>query len=102
MENQIKFEEGKFKHSISTFCLVNREGYEVEKFYGLDQETNALKRTIDFLIETGYARLIQGPGTWLELDLDKGVVSKDGSYHSHYIPPNFYETLDDEIKSKLK
>jgi hypothetical protein len=95
-----KYYEHKYKHLWDHYVIINAEGYEVEVIVG--DENRAIKSAINLAIETGYANLVQGPGTFLKLDMERGLISPDGGYHDFCIPPNIYEELDDEIKEKLK
>ena len=95
-----KYYEGKYKHAIQVCSVINRDGYELEIF--LQDELSAVNKAISILLEEGYVRIVNGPGTWLELDLERGVVSPDGFPHSYCIPPDIWEKLDDETREKLK
>ena len=95
-----KYYEGKYKYDFEVFSVINRDGYELEIF--MQDELSAVNKAISILLEEGYVRIVHGPGTWLELDLERGVVSPDGFPHSDCIPPHIWETLDDEIREKLK
>lgn len=113
-----KYFDGKYKVDFKRLSLINREGYEL--FTIRDRETDKLNggflsedvrfildKALQEFFKNGYCRVVQGPGTWIELDPESGenngsVLSPDGYEHSFCIPPEYYDQLDDEIKAKLK
>ena len=110
-----KYTEGKYKQDFKRIVLIDREGYmlrslrdreireDIDIFGGLSTDmVFMLDRALEQLFETGYARIVQGVGTWLELDMNDSVVPTDGIPRTSKLPPLYYNQLDDEIKAKLK
>ena len=88
-----------YKHNLDVFVLVDRENYELAHVYDMEK---ALHLSVKVLIDERFVKVIQGPGPWLILDLDKGVEPLGDIPHCDKIPPFFWKTLDDEIREKLK
>jgi hypothetical protein len=86
-----------YKHNIDLFVLVDRENYELSH---VDDMDTVLYLAVEVLLTDRFVKVIQGPGPWLVLDLDKGVEPGDEP-HSDKIPPYFWKKLDDETRKKL-
>jgi hypothetical protein len=106
-----KYREGLFKLDFKRIALIDREGYILQSVRDECIESGhgglttdmiyILDKALEQLFETGYVRIVQGLGTWLELDMENGVIPTDGPRTSK-LPPAYYDQLDDEIKAKLK
>lgn len=99
MERLRPYVEHAYKYKPDLYVIVDSENYEL--MHILDDEEKAIEIAIQVLLEERFVKLVQGPGPWLTLDLDKGVDPK-GEYHSDRIPPHHWEKLSNEIREKLK
>jgi len=70
------------------------------KFFS-DDSTSVLQKSLELLLKGEKVKIDHGPGLLWYFDPEKSLDPK-GEYHTDVIPPFFWDTLDDEIKAKLK